>query len=151
MISLIETGPFKQDAGGVEDSPNMIATFWANLQRLIGHFLPHLKTVAACLAEILIRWHLPITSHFTFCKQGYVTASVTLLIQYSSLILARCQSPSVSASTHIPRIMISTYQNTCCDDIIASSSKVGNECGSIVVVHTVLQSGCVHAWRAELG
>jgi hypothetical protein len=67
VISFIETRALEDDSGRIEDAADMIAAFGARGQRLIGHFLPRLEAVAACLTEILVRWHLPITSYYLVC------------------------------------------------------------------------------------
>ena len=64
MISFIETRALEDYSSWIEDAADMIAAFGACGQRFIGHFLPRLEAVAACLTEILVRWHIPITSYY---------------------------------------------------------------------------------------
>ncbi|PZW26669.1 hypothetical protein EI42_03821 [Thermosporothrix hazakensis] len=62
MIGLVETGPLEDDSRRIQHSADMSTTLRADGQRFIGHFLPRFKTVATGLTEILVRWHIPITS-----------------------------------------------------------------------------------------
>jgi hypothetical protein len=62
VIGFVESVTFKDNSRREEDTADMISTFGAHSQRLIGHFLPRLEAVATGLTKILVRWHTPITS-----------------------------------------------------------------------------------------
>ena len=63
MIGFVEARTLEDYPGREENAANMISTLGTHGQRLIGHFLPRLEAVAAGLTEILVRWHIPITSY----------------------------------------------------------------------------------------
>lgn len=79
VVGRVETTAFKDDTSGEEHAANMIAAFRALCQRLIGHFLPRLEAVAACLTKILVRWHIPITSNDIACSIGGQYRSLRLI------------------------------------------------------------------------
>src|SRR5262245_40881459 len=93
MIGFIETRTLKHDACREQDSPYISATFRADGQRCIGHFLYGFETMATSFTKILIRWHTTVTPRWSYyaclilLALYYIACSLTIVNLFTDAIM----------------------------------------------------------------
>ena len=100
MVSLVETGSLEDDSRREKYPANMTATFRADCQRLIRHFLPGFESMITCFALIFIGWHtvyhLYVVRKNSGTERSLIEGNVSYY--YSSLLLHCCQSQGETAN-----------------------------------------------------